>query len=103
MSQMLQTKERGLLIKPKMAWDGCKNHVFEIGGSSDSTYASCPDTRISVSGTATFVEGAPIECKSNMQKWVPLSVTEAEIVAATSCTQSMLFEFCLLRSIGAVP
>jgi hypothetical protein len=55
---------------------------------------------MSVSGTAVFLEGAPIECKSNMQKWVTLSVTEAEIVAATSCAQSMLFEFRLLRSIG---
>jgi hypothetical protein len=100
MAHMLQTKERGLLIKPKTTWDGSKNHVFTIEGGSDSTYASCPDTRMSVSGTAVFLEGAPIECKSNMQKWVTLSVTEAEIVAATSCAQSMLFEFRLLRSIG---
>jgi hypothetical protein len=100
MAHMLQTKERGLLIKPRATWNGSKNHVFTIEGGSDSTYASCPDTRMSVSGTAVFLEGAPIECKSNMQKWVTLSVTEAEIVAATSCAQSMLFEFRLLRSIG---
>jgi hypothetical protein len=92
----------GLVLKPKRTWDGSKEHIFKIRGITDAAYVACPDTRMSVSGMATFLEDAPIECKSNMQKCVTLSVTEAEIVAATSCVQSMLFEYQLEREVITV-
>ena len=51
---------------------------------SDSDYANDPDRRRSVSGYTTILNGAPTSTmKSKMQSCVTLSVTEAELVAAT--------------------
>jgi hypothetical protein len=100
MSYMLQTPERGLVLKPGVKWDGDREREFVITGRSDANYASCPDTRRSVSGYSVFLFDAPTENKCNMQNWVVLSVTEAELVSATSCAQSMLFHYRLLRSLG---
>jgi hypothetical protein len=99
MSYLLITEKRGLLLKPAVAWGG-KDHVFVITGRSDSNFAACPDTRRSVIGYQVFVHMAPTENKCNMLNWVVLSVTEAELAAATSCAQSMLFHYRLLNSLG---
>jgi hypothetical protein len=53
-----------------------------------------------VSGVSVFIHGACTENRSNLQNWVVLSVTEAELVAATTCAQSMLFHYRLLVSMG---
>jgi hypothetical protein len=47
-----------------------------------------------------FVHGASTENKSSLQNWVTLSTTEAELVSATSCAQSLLFHYRLLTDIG---
>jgi len=77
-----------------------KIFLFEITGESDSDFAKCIDTRRSVSGWTTRLNGAPYVRKSKMQKFVTLSVTEAECVAATSCVQHMMFGKRLLESMG---
>jgi Reverse transcriptase (RNA-dependent DNA polymerase) len=100
MAYLLQTPQRGLLIKPNTTWNGGREHVFIVTGRSDSNYAACPDTRRSVTGFSIFVHGASTENKCNMQNWVVLSVSEAELAAATACAQSMLFHYRLLSSMG---
>ena len=42
--------------------------------------------------------GTPTSMKSNMQLCVTLSVTEAELVAATQCAQDMLYVMRVLES-----
>lgn len=100
MSYMLQTPNRGLVLRPGVHWNGDKSFVFKIMGRSDANYAACPDTRRSVTGYTVFVANAPTECKCNMQNWVVLSVTEAETVSATSCAQSMMFHYRLFCALG---
>ena len=46
------------------------------------------------------MNGAPYTRKSKMQKFVTLSVTEAECVAATSCVQDMIYGKNFLESLG---
>lgn len=96
----VSTKNRGILLKPHGQWDGSKNFLFEITGRSDSTYASCKDTMHSVSGWSAEINGAAYTRKSKTQRFVTLSVTEAECVAATCCVQDMLFGKRFLESIG---
>ena len=67
---------------------------------SDSDFAKDPETRRSVSAWATFLNGAPYVRKSKMQRFVTLSVTEAECVAATSCIQDMMYGKNFLESLG---
>jgi hypothetical protein len=94
------TAERGLFLNPTARWDGSPNFLFEIEGMSDSDWAKDPDTRRSVSGWSTFLHGAPISMKRKMMSIVALSVTEAELFAATCCAQDMLFEMRILESMG---
>jgi hypothetical protein len=47
-------------------------------------------TRKSVSGYATFLNGALVTAKSKMQECVTLLVTKAELVAVTNCIQDVL-------------
>ena len=84
------TPERGLLLNPLVKWDGSLKMLLEIKGHSDSDWAKGPDTRRSVSGWSTFLFDSPISMKSKMMPIVALSVTEAELFAATCCTQAML-------------
>ena len=90
--------KKGIKIQPNARWDGTKNFEFEITGYSDSTFASCPDSRKSVSGWSAHLNGVAYVRKSKMQRFVTLSVTEAECVAATSCVQDMLYGMRMLES-----
>ncbi len=94
------TPNCGLLLKPSEKWDGDPNFLFTIEGRSDSDYAKDPEKRRSVSGYSTFLCGAPVTMKSQMQGCVTLSVTEAELVSATQCAQDMLFIMRVLESMG---
>ena len=95
------TPERGWLLKPTGEWNGRdRNYKFTVHGFSDSDYAKDPETRRSVSGYATFLNGAPVTAKSKMQDCVTLSVTEAELVAATNCVQDMIYTKKILESVG---
>ena len=68
-----------------MKWDGNPEFELEVSGQSDLDYAKDLMTRRSVSGYATFLNGAVVMTKSKMQHSVRLSATEAKLVAATSC------------------
>ena len=100
MKHMLDTRERGKLIKPNQQWDGKdKNFMFVIEGESDSDHAKDPLTRRSVSGWRTTLCGAPMTEKSKMQASVALSVAEAETMAAVLCVQDMIFIKRVLESL----
>ena len=76
------TKTRGWELKPSRKWDGKdRSFKFKIKGKSDSNYATCKETRRSVTGYIVWLEDALIAVKSGMQKIVVLSVTEAEVIA----------------------
>ncbi len=66
----------------------------------DSDYAANTDDRISVSRGRIFLEAAPIIQRSATQKFVTLSVTEAESAAGVMVAQDMLYTYRLLKSIG---
>jgi len=100
MKHCVDTKENGLLLQPNKMWNGERDFEFEITGHSDSDFAKDPETRKSVSGWAAYLNGAPYVRKSKTQKFVTLSVTEAECVAATSCVQDMMFGKRLMESMG---
>jgi hypothetical protein len=88
------------LLKSKRKWNGDPSFEFIITGYTDLDYAKDTDTRRSVSGTAVMLEGSPVSMRSNTQKSVTLSVTEAEHAAAVSCAQDMLFVMRLMESMG---
>ena len=100
MKYCVGTPNRGLVLKPNATCDGNPNFDFVIEEVSDSDFAKDPDTRCNVSGYAVFLCGAPMVIKSSMQLCVTLSVTEAELVSATSCAQHMLYAMQVLESMG---
>ena len=101
MKYCVDTKDEGIILKPNKYWDGKdKYHEFEITGESDSTFASDTDTMKSISGWVAKINGAAYTKKSKMQKFVTLSVTEAECVAATSCVHDMVYGKNFLESLG---
>ena len=73
-----QRPKRGWTLRPDSTWDGSADFEFEIKGRSDTNYAQDPDNRHSVTGTRVSVNGAAVSCRSSGQKYVTLSVTEAE-------------------------
>jgi len=102
MNYCLNTSERGKIFKPRRH---CKpedlaTFEFVIEGYSDSDYAKDPIKRRSVSGYCSFLEGCVLNTKSRMQPITSLSVTEAELVAATECAQDLIFMKNLMESIG---
>lgn len=100
MRYMLDTPKRGLLLKPTGTWNGDPNYEFTILGRSDADWAKDPDTRRSVSGYKTFLEGAPVAYKCAGQRFVTNSSAESELGAATACAQDMLFVMRVLESMG---
>ena len=96
-----QTPERGWFLKPTRLWSGLdRNFQFRVTGKSDSSYATCIDTRKSVTGYVVYLEEAPVAIKSVMQRIIALSVTEAELIAFVQCTQEMFFVKKVLESMG---
>lgn len=72
-------------MKPNVRWDGDPNFEFTVRGRSDSDYTKDPERRRSVSGYATFLCGAPVTMKSQMQGCVTLDVSSAELVSGMQC------------------
>ena len=80
--------------------DKIKKFKFKLGGKSDSNYATCTDTRKSVTSYVVYLEEAPVAIKSVMQKIIALSVTEAELIALVQCVQEMFYCKKVLESLG---
>ena len=96
----LCSKDKGLKLQPSGMWDGNKSYKFNIRGCSDSDYAKHVEDRKSITGYSTYLNDAPIFNKSKTQKSVTLSVSEAELIAAVECAQTMLFVRQILNSVG---
>ena len=99
MDYLVATKDRGFLLQPNMQWNGDPEFEFTICGKSDSDYAKDVDTRRSVSGGIVYLNGAAVSCKSQGQKIVAQSVTEAELYAVNMVAQDMMYVKRLLESL----
>jgi hypothetical protein len=100
MEYCVETKEQGLVLKPDVKWNGDPEFKLVIRGISDPDFAKDPETRTSVSGHSTFLCRAPVIQRSTMQSIVALSVTEAELFAATNNAQDMLYTKRIIESLG---
>jgi len=100
MKYLVSTPERGLLLQPNNSWDGNADFEFDVQGFADSEYAKEQTTRRSVNGWCVFLNNAPAVMRGKGMPVVALSVTEAELYAATQCAQDMLYVMRLLGSIG---
>jgi hypothetical protein len=100
MEYCVETKDRGLLLKPDVKWNGDPEFKLVIWGILDSDFAKDPETQKSVSGNSTFRCGAPVIQRSAMQRIVALSVTEAELLATTNNAQDMLYTKRIIESLG---
>ena len=69
-------------------------------GYSDASWADDPDDRTSRAGTMLWSWGGPIEWRSFRQKSQALSSCEAEYMAASSCTQSVVWASRLFKEFG---
>ena len=64
-----QTPKRGWFLKPERKWDGLNRlFKFKIRGKSDSNYATCTNTRKSVTSYVVYLEGATVAINLVMQK-----------------------------------
>ena len=91
------TPDHGLTLRPNAKQDGSKDFEFTISGRTDSNYATYPETRRSVSGYSTFLNGSPITVNSRMQITTTLLVTEAEGASCVQCAQDMLYDMHILE------
>ena len=66
---------------------------------SDANFAAHVEDQKSVSGWSVFLNSAWWE-KSCQQNFVTLSVTEAELIAASECTQDMIQTMQIVTSLG---
>jgi hypothetical protein len=93
---VLDTKDHGLIIKPKepdgKSWD----LVMYI----DSHYAGDKDCHISVMGYILYICEVAIPWKSKGQKSVMLSSLEAEFVALSEAAKEIKFVTQILMSMG---
>ena len=99
MSFCARTPNRGITLNPVGTWDGKKGYKFDVGGRSDSNYATDPESRRSVSGTRVSVNEATVMWRSSTQKIVTLSVTEAESAGAVTCAQDMMYAKHIIESL----
>ena len=100
MRYVVATKNRGLVLSPDTLWDGSKNFKFKVHGSLGLDFARTKDDRRSISGGRVFVNNAPVLFRSNTQKTVTFSVTEVEGAAGVVVAQDMLYDYCLIQSLG---
>jgi hypothetical protein len=93
---VLDTKSLGLKIWPS----GIGGNPWNITCSTDSDYASDPETRRSVSGYIIYVHGVPICFRSKQQRCVTLSSCEAEWIALSEAVKDVVFLVRLCESIN---
>ena len=71
-----------------------------LEGWVDSDCAADPDTRRSVTGYVMSLNGGPVSWKAQRQACVTLSSSEAEFVAASMCSQEVIYLRALLEGMG---
>ena len=96
----ISTENCGLVIKPNRVWDGSPDFEWNIEACAGLNYSSRIDDRRSVTGGDVTVNEAPVSMRSATQRFVCLSVTEAETAAGVTITQDMLYVFRIITSLG---
>jgi hypothetical protein len=99
MRYCVETKDRGLVLKPDVKWNGDPEFKLVICGILDSDFVKDPETQKSVSGNSTFLCGAPVIERSTMQRIVALLFKEAEFFAATNNAHDMLYTNQIIESL----
>ena len=90
-------KNRRLVLAPYTVWDGSRKFKFRIHGRSDSDHVANRDDRRSFSGGRVFLNKAPVTFRSTIiQKFITLSVIEAESAAGVMVAQDMLYVYHLI-------
>ncbi len=67
---------------------------------ADADWATCPETRHSISTYVTILNGAAVAWKSKKQGAVATSSSEAEFVSASKAADEIVWQWCLLNSMG---
>lgn len=66
---------------------------------ADADFANCKETRKSTTGYVCLYNGSPIAWRSQKQKCVSTSTTEAEIIAASSAVKTLIWLKTLFENI----
>ena len=75
---VVTTADRGLMLKKNAVWNGGRDFLFNMTGMSDSDYTKY-DSKKSVSGWSTFMNGAATSFRIKLMPIIALSVTESEL------------------------
>jgi hypothetical protein len=100
MEYCVATPYHGLTMTPNDKWDGSVNKVFKVSGHADSDCAKDIGMQCSFNCWLVLLCGTWVNTKSKMMTVVALLVTEAELSAAISCVQNILFVKNILKSLG---
>ena len=99
-----QTRNMGLKLKISEPHNFVKEInteiVWYLKAFTDASYASDKDKRLSVTGFLIYFLGAPISWRSRLQRFVTLSITEAECVAVADVVRELMYICNILRSLG---
>ena len=93
---LICTKTKKLIL-PKI-----KHQQLTLTVFSDSDWAGDKLDRKSVTGTAVFLNGAPVSWMSKKQSTTATSSTEAEYIAASESIKEMLYTYNLLKEFTTV-
>ena len=97
----MTTPERGLVLKLHGNLDGISmDYKFKVTVNTDSDYARCPNTIISITGSVVYLNEMPVMFQCSNQKTVSLSTTKAELNAAVVGVEDALFVKKILKSLG---
>jgi hypothetical protein len=96
---LLQTKDYGLKIAPKNTSEN-KNIIWKLKLYLDSDWASDVTTRKSITGFVILLNDTPILWRSQAQRTVSLSSTEAEYYAMAEATKEIKFVLQVLESLN---
>ena len=98
---ILQTKETGLKIEPKVSENWNMEEIeWTLETCSDSDWAGDKDNRRSVTGHVLFLFGVPISWRSSQQKSASLSSSEAEHCAMSESVKETIFVARSLEALG---
>jgi hypothetical protein len=89
---VIDTKTFGLKVQPRLDND----HGWDLKIFCESDWAGDPKTRVSVTGFIIYLLNVPICWRSQSQKGVTLSSTEAEYVAISEAIKELKFIYYLL-------
>jgi Reverse transcriptase (RNA-dependent DNA polymerase) len=89
MKYVSNTPEMGLKLQPKFDASNLKNWTLKL--YSDSDWVASKIDRKSITGFVLFLQDAPILWKSQSQRTVSLSSTEAEYYAMSEATKEIKF------------